>query len=311
MTTSRLSTREQVASIWQLGGLSFGQLSRAVWKEIIDGDISSQSSGLAFNFILAIFPLLLFFVSLFGLFAARGGELRDNLFLYLSKVLPAPSFHLVNNTMREIVRNSSSGKITFGILAALWFASGGMSSIISALNNAYLVREHRSWIKVRVIAIILTIAISVLTISALILVLIGDAIAGFLAAHMHFGLLIVKTARIFQYPVALLFVVVSFSLIYFYGPDLKEQHWYWITPGSLLGVVLWLAASLGFRVYLHYFNSYGRTYGSLGAVIALLVWLYVTGFAFLLGGKVNAEIEHAAAEHGYPEAKAPGERKPT
>jgi membrane protein len=162
---------------------------------------------------------------------------------------------------------------------------------------------------VRIIAIVLTIAISILSISALVLVLIGNAGARLLEAKVHFGTLLMTAWNVLQYPMALLFVVVSFSLIYFYGPDLKEQHWYWITPGSLFGVVLWLAASFGFRGYLHYFNSYGRTYGSLGAVIALLVWLYVTGFAFLLGGKINAEIEHAAAEHGHPEAKAPGERK--
>jgi membrane protein len=278
------------------------------WKEIMEGDVSSQASGLAFNFILAFFPLLMFFVSLFGLFAARGGELKANLFLYLSKVLPGPAFHLVNKTIDEIARNTSGGKIAFGIISALWFASGGMSSIISALNSSYGVSERRSWIRVRFLALVLTIAISILTISALILVLVGDVIANFVGAHVHFPLLITAW-DLFQYSVALLFVVISFSLIYFYGPDLKEQHWYWITPGSLLGVILWLMASLGFRAYLHYFNTYGRTYGSLGAVILLLVWLYVAGFAFLLGGKINAEIEHAAAQNGHPEAKALGERE--
>ncbi len=308
MTTSKLSGKEQLASIWHLGGLGWRQLSRVAWKEIMEGDVSSQASGLAFNFILAFFPLLMFFVSLFGLFAARGGELKANLFLYLSKVLPGPAFHLVNKTIDEIARNTSGGKIAFGIVSALWFASGGMSSIISALNSSYGVSERRSWIKVRFLALVLTIAISILTISALILVLVGDVIADFVGAHLHFALLITAW-DIFQYSVALLFVVISFSLIYFYGPDLKEQHWYWITPGSLLGVILWLMASLGFRAYLHYFNTYGRTYGSLGAVILLLVWLYVAGFAFLLGGKINAEIEHAAAQNGHPEAKALGERE--
>ena len=108
---------------------------------------------------------------------------------------------------------------------------------------------------------------------------------------------------------ALFFIVFSFSLIYYYGPDLEEQHWYWITPGSLIGVALWLAASFGLRIYLHFFNSYSKTYGSLGAVIILLLWFYLTGFAFLVGGEVNAVIENAAAERGHPEAKAEGEKK--
>jgi membrane protein len=309
MTTSRLNAKEQVASIWHLGGLSLGEIAHGAWKEIIEGDISTQASGLAFNFILAIFPLLLFLVSLFGFSAARGTEMRTNLFLYLSKVLPAAPFHLVTSTIQEIMRNSSGGKITFGIVSALWFASGGMSSIISALNSSYAIHDRRSWIKVRFVALMLTIAISVLTVSAFVLVLVGNGIVEFIGQTVRFGSQLVVAWHIFQYPVALLFVVISFSMIYFYGPDLKEQHWYWITPGSLLGVMLWLAASLSFRAYLHYFNSYGKTYGSLGAVIALLVWLYVTGFAFLLGGKINADIEHAAARKGHPEAKAPGERK--
>jgi membrane protein len=111
-----------------------------------------------------------------------------------------------------------------------------------------------------------------------------------------------------QWPVAFLFMVVSFSLIYYFGPDLHERHWYWITPGSLFGVLVWLAASFVFRGYLHFFDTYSRTYGSLGAVIILLVWFYVTGLAFLIGGEINSQIEHAAAERGHPEAKAEGQK---
>jgi membrane protein len=95
--------------------------------------------------------------------------------------------------------------------------------------------------------------------------------------------------------------------MYYWGPD-ADQEWSWITPGSLMGVVIWLGASILFRVYLHYFNSYSKTYGSLGAVIVLLLWLYITGLAILLGGEINSEIENAAAEHGHPEAKQEGEK---
>jgi membrane protein len=98
-------------------------------------------------------------------------------------------------------------------------------------------------------------------------------------------------------------------LIYYFGPDVKEQHWYWITPGSVVGVLVWFVSSLGFRVYLHFFNNYSRTYGSLGAAIILLLWFYVTSLAFLIGGEINAEIEHSAAERGHPEAKMMGEKE--
>jgi membrane protein len=114
--------------------------------------------------------------------------------------------------------------------------------------------------------------------------------------------------RILEWPAALVFMAFSFSLIYFFGPDVKEQHWYWITPGSIFGVALWLICSFGFRIYLSFYNSYTKSYGTVGAVMILLVWFYVTGLAFMIGGEINAEIEHAAAKRGHPEAKAPGEK---
>jgi membrane protein len=305
---SRLSTTQQIRSIWELGGLTVKRLTVRVWNGILEDDLLGRAGELAYSFILAIFPLLFFLLSVFGLFASRGTQLRANLLFYFSRVLPPAAFSVVSNTIAEIARNTGSGKLTFGIVLTLWFASGGMSSMISTLNGAYGVREARSWLRVRAIATLLTIAMSLLIISALVLVLVGGYIANTVAHHFGLGSVILTAWTAAQWPVAIFFVVISFSLIYFYGPDLKEQHWYWITPGSVFGVLLWLAASFAFRYYLHYFNTYGRTYGSLGAVIILLVWFYVTGLAFLVGGEINAQIEHAAAERGHPEAKAEGQK---
>jgi membrane protein len=105
-------------------------------------------------------------------------------------------------------------------------------------------------------------------------------------------------------------MILAFALIYYFAPDLRDQKWQWLTPGALIGVVLWLLVSLGFRVYLEFFDSYSKTYGSLGAVIILMLWLYFTGAAVLIGGEVNSEIENAAAERGAPEAKERGEKSP-
>jgi membrane protein len=309
MADSNLSTTEQVSTIWNLGGLTVRQLLKKGYSGIDQDNLMGHAAELAFNFVLALFPLFIFLFSLLGLFASRGSALRDNLFSYVYQVLPPDAAHVIANTLHEVMLNASNGKLTFGIVLTIWFASGGMSSMLSALNGVYEVRETRSFIKVRAIAFALTVAISILIILALIVVLSGGYLAD--EAGAYFGLrdAAVETWKVLQWPVAIAFVTMAFSMIYYFAPDVEEQHWYWITPGSLLGVLLWIAVSFAFRAYLHFFNSYSRTYGSLGAVMILLMWLYVTGFAFLLGGEINAQIEHAAARRGHPEAKSPGEKK--
>jgi membrane protein len=307
MASSELTTAEQLTTLWNLGGLSPGQLLKKVLAGINDDNLTGRAAELAFNFVLALFPLMIFLLALLGL-SARGGALRTELVSYFFSVLPPAAAELVNRTLGQIMQNASNAKITYGIALTLWFASGGMSSMMSGLNGAYEVREGRSLLKVRVIALALTIAISILVIVALVVVLAGGYLANRLGSSLDIeGVVVIW--KVAQWPLAVAFITLSFSLIYYFAPDLQEQHWYWITPGSLAGVLLWIAASFAFRAYLHFFNTYSRTYGSLGAVMILLMWLYVTGFAFLLGGEINAQIEHAASRRGHPEAKAPGEKK--
>jgi membrane protein len=308
MVESQLSTEQQVGSIWSLGGLRPIQLAKRVWAEIDHDNVLGRASELAYNFLLAVFPMLLVILSLLGFFASRATDLRHNLFEYLARVLPASASELITKTINEVTNNTGGGKLTIGLLFAVWAASGGVTTMMSTLNEAYHVRESRSWIKIHAIALALTVALSMLVIGALLLVLAGGHIAEFMGAKLLLNTILVTSWKILQWPVALFFLVLAFALIYYFGPDVKEQHWYWITPGSVVGVLLWLAASFGFRVYLHFFDSYSKTYGSLGAAIILVVWFYVTGFAFLVGGEINAEIEHAAAERDHPEAKAEGQK---
>jgi membrane protein len=157
------------------------------------------------------------------------------------------------------------------------------------------------------VAIGLTIAIALLMICALTIILYGGNIAKFVGSHIGLSGITVFVWRVVQWPVALFFVVWAFALTYYWGPDAK-QEWVWITPGSFVGVLVWIGASFLFRVYLHFYNSYSKSYGSLGAVIVLLLWLYISGLAILTGGEINSEIENAAAERGHPEAKEAGEK---
>jgi len=308
MAESNLSTREQIQSIWELGGLTLKQLGKRIIDGINEDNLLGRAAELAFNFILAIFPLMIFLLALFGLFASHRRDLAHNFFSYLSAALPPDAFQLFTRTIREIIQGTGGGKLTFGLILTLWFASGGISSMMSTLNGVYRVKDTRSFIKYRAQALGLTIAISSLVFAALLLVLAGGHVANLIAAQFAMQSVVIAW-RVIDWIAILFFLSVSFSLIYYFGPDLKEQHWYWITPGSVVGVLLWLAASFGFRVYLHFFNTYSRTYGSLAAVMILLMWLYVAGLTFLIGGEINAQIEHAAALRGHPEAKAPGEKQ--
>ena len=295
-------------SLWKLGGLKPKALAVRVWKEIQGDKVFNRAAELAYYFLLALFPLLILLTSVFGIVIGEQTELRQKLFTYLAQVMPPTALQLTETTLQEISATSGGGKISFGILATLWAASNGMGAITEALNIAYDVNESRSWWKQRLTAIVLTIALAILIITALIIVLAGGKIVTSIAGSYSFGSVFTWTWKILQWPLVFVFITLAFALIYYFAPDVKDQKWQWITPGSVIGVFLWLLVSFGFRFYLHFFDSYGKTYGSLGAVIILMLWLYLTGAAVLIGGEVNAEIEHAAAEAGAPDAKHKGEK---
>ena len=299
-----------MASLWKLGGLSWGALAKRVWADINKDDIFGRAAQLSYYFLLALFPLLLFLTSVIGAVLGSGTGLRHSLFNYLAKVLPSSASELVSTTMLEVSTSSGGGKISFGILAALWAASAGMGAISESLNVAYHVKETRPWWKQRVTAVGLTVVLSILIIAALVIVLAGGRIADYLALSYGFGAAFVVAWKIIQWPIVLAFLLIGFASIYYWAPDLRDQDWRWVTPGSVLAVILWLLVSFAFRVYLHYFNSYSKTYGSLGAVIILMLWFYFTGLAILIGGEVNSDIEAAAAAQGAPEAKQKGEKTP-
>jgi membrane protein len=293
-----------------LGGLSWKELARRVYAETMDDDVLGRAAQLAYYFLLALFPALLFLVSLIGYFAGEDSELRSNLFQYLSTVLPGEASKLVDETVRDVTQGSGGGKLSFGVLATLWAASNGMGAISESLNAAYDVKESRPWWKVRLAAVGLTLALAFLIISALVLVLYGHDLAEWVAGSFGLGGAFELAWKIIQWPVVLAFVLLAFALIYYFAPDLHDQDWKWVTPGSIVAVVLWLIVSFGFKTYLEFFNSYSATYGSLGAVIILMLWFYFTGAAILVGGEINSEIEHAMAEAGAPDAKERGEKSP-
>lgn len=305
-TGPRAEAIKEHASPWKLGGLTPLQLLKRVYHEIDDDEALTRSAALAYYFVSALSPMIFFLMAMLGLFA-QSHDLQSSLLNYTARFMPGDAYRLVQKTLQEIANHSSGLKLAFGLVLALWSGAGGVVSVMDALNRCYHVKDSRPFWKQRLIALALTVAISALIIMALTIVLYGGDIADSVGARLGLSTVAVMAWHIAQWPIALFFVVVSFALLYYWGPD-AEQQWQWITPGSLVGVLAWIGASLLFRVYLHFFNSYSKTYGSLGAVIVLLLWLYISGLALLVGGEINSEIENAAAKRGHPEAKEPGEK---
>ena len=261
-------------------------------KRIKDDRIFGRAAQLSYYFLLALFPLLLFLINILGYMAQEGTLFRDKLLIYLAAVMPASAFALVRATVDEISVSRGTGKLSFGILAALWAASNGMGAISDTLNTAYNVKERRPWLQVRLISVGLTIALAILILAALAIVLLGGSIGEALASRYGFGSLFTTIWSVIQWPIALIFVLTTFNLIYNFAPNISPGARRWITPGAFVGVALWLLVSFGFRVYLGYFDSYSVTYGSLGAVIVLMLWFYLSGVAILIGGEVNCEFEN-------------------
>jgi membrane protein len=271
--------------------LNWKTFARRLWTRVNDHDIFGSAAQLSYYFLLALFPLLLFLMTLLGYFAEAGSELRDKLITYLAAVMPPSAIVLVHTTLDEITRARGGGKLSLGILAALWAASNGMGAISDTLNAAYGVKEQRPWWKVRLVSIFLTITLSILIVVVLAIVLYGGHIGDKVATHFGLSAVFRIAWKILQWPIALLFLTITFNLIYYFAPDVRRNQRKWWTLGTVTAVVLWLLVSFGFRLYLHFFNSYSVTYGSLGALIVLMLWFYFTGLAILIGGEINSELE--------------------
>jgi membrane protein len=281
---------------WKLNGVSLKDFIVRLWKDMMDDDVFGYAAQLSYYFLFSLFPLMLCLVVLLGFFAETGSALRTNLLNYLAQVMPESATELVVKTLDEISLSASGSKFSIGLLAALWTASSGMGAIISSLNVAYNIVDSRPWWRTRLVSIALTIAFGVMIVISAALVFYGGTIAEKVAVGLGFGAMFTTVWKLIQLPLVFLFVLFSFSLVYHFGPNLKRHTWQIFTPGAVVALILWLIVSFGFRFYLHRFNTYSATYGSLGAVIILLLWFYLTGAALLIGGEINSELEKTQKE---------------
>src|SRR6478752_8343282 len=213
-TGPRAEAVKERTSPWKLGGLTLWQLSKRVYHEIEEDEVFTRSAALAYYFVSALFPMIFFLMAMLGLFA-QSHDLQSSLLNYTGRFMPGDAYSLIQKTIKEVANNSSGLKLAFGLALALWSGSGGIVSIMDALNRCYHVKDSRPWWKQRLIALGLTVAISALTIAALAIVLYGGDIANFVGRHVGLSNVTVMAWHVVQWPIALLFVVISFALLYF------------------------------------------------------------------------------------------------
>jgi membrane protein len=271
-----------------IGGLTFKELAVRTWREANEDNILGRAAELAYYFLLALFPMLIFLTSLVGFLPG----LREAIFTALGKFVPGEAMRLVSETISDVTRHRSGGLISFGVLGALWAASGGVTAVMGTLNTAYDAREERSFWKVRLIAISLTVMLALLVMGGTALVMFGDRFAVWFGERLGMGPSFTVIWGVIHYLVGLALLFLGLELIYYFGPNV-EQDWKWVTPGAVFAVVSMVVASLLFSLYLRFAPDYSATYGSLGAVIVLMLWLYLMGAVILIGREVNAEIAHA------------------
>ncbi len=268
------------------------------WTSLLNDNLVGRAAELGFYFLFALFPTLFTATSLLGLAARSASHIYYSLLGYLSIVIPPSAMGTVLDTFNQTTAATTSGKLTFGLAAAIWSASVGFSAIQDSLNTVYKVKETRSYLAARLSAIGVTIILMVLFTLILASLLGGDffaRMAHFRIYHHFLSSTVGWAFRTLSWILATLLLSFLFAVIYYFAPDVKTSHWHWLTPGSAIGIVGWLLASFGLRIYVHLFGNYSVTYGSLGAVIILLTWFYLTGLMLLLGAEINSEIEAAAA----------------
>ncbi len=294
-----------IRNLWNFEGAPVGSILKRSAKAFMDDNLISRAAELGYYFLFALFPTLLSASSILGLLAKRATHFYVGVLDYLSIVIPHSAFQLVIDTFNQTAAASTGGKIVFGIAAALWSASVGFAAIQDTACVVYKVKDTRPYWKAKLQAIGVTILLSIVITCTLSVLLIADffdkSIVKMGVPHyMQQGEVAVIQGVAWVLVMALLMLL--FAIIYYFAPDLKNKTWHWLTPGAACGIIGWFAASLGLRVYLHFFNSYSAAYGSLGAVIILLTWFYITGLMLLAGAEINSEIQAAVTEKRLKES---------
>lgn len=283
--------------------LPMGKVMVRTVTEFIDDEMSTYASALAYQMLFSLFPFLLFLIALIGFLHLP--DFFSWLRLQSELVLPPEALDQVNPVIDQL-QQSTGGLLSIGIFIALWTASAGVRLMMSAMNAAYDVVEGRPAWKRLPLSVLYTVGIAGMLLAAAALMVLGPQVMTWIAAQVGLEDFIVTLWTILRWPVIILLLMVAVALMYYVMPDVK-QDFRFITPGSVLAVVVWIVASLGFAYYVRTFADYNAMYGSIGAIIVLLLYFYISAAVLLLGAEMNAVIEHMSAEGKEKGEKNPGD----
>lgn len=290
-------TKFDLRQTWNWGGLSFRGLVVRTWKALDRHDTLNQAAVVAFYGMLALVPLL-GLVLAFAI-AGRGGVAGEVLDLS-ARFLPPAADAIVRNQVAKIQTAPPVTLLSVSAVLLLWSASSLFVAVMDTINVAYGVKDERPWWKRRLVALLLTSVEVVLLLGASILAVVWPMVLD----HVNLGEFEKWLTLIAQWVIVLVMLLGAFELAYYFGPYV-DQRWEWITPGAVIGVLLLIAASLGFRLYLRFGDTYSETYGAMAGVIVMMLWMYLAALALLLGAEVNCVIGRA-----HPEGKTPGKATP-
>jgi membrane protein len=277
---------------WDIPVAGWKDILWRTWRQIGEDRLLAVAAGVVFYALLAIFPAISAFVSVYGLFADVG-TVREHLSI-VAQVVPADALAPIEE---QVGRVTATGNAVLGfafllsLAVALWSANAGMKAIIDALNVAYDEHEKRGFIRVTLISLAMTLGVIVAGLGAIGAIVVFPVAVSYLGLESATGTLV----AILRWPLLLATLLIGLAILYRFGPSRTEARWQWLSVGSIAAAILWLAGSAALSWYLSNFANYGAAYGSLAAAVGLMMWLWLSAIVILLGAELNAEIEHQTA----------------
>jgi membrane protein len=263
------------------------RIARRVWRKIWIDEIFGRAAQLAYFWFFSLFPFLILLTAIASL-SRQEGRL-SHLINESEGILPAEAYGLLITTFNQVTSRHHQGILSFSLLALLWAASAGMESIITSLNRAYDTSQSRPWWREKLLAILLTLGFGLFFLGAIVLLNFGELISREITNYFELGRFFLLVWPLVKWLLIMLFVLLGVELIYFFAPNYR-QRWQLFTPGTIFALIFWLNISFGFRWYVTRFSNFDLTYGALGGVMMLMLWLYLTGVAILMGGEINAVL---------------------